>query len=190
MIQWLCDMPRCLRDCLLCSRVPFTSTGGAEPSAEPGPELQFPSGRRGGGARPMPGRRGGSGGRAPHGVLAAAAVAGRGRRCHVVLRQPPQGLHRGLGQLVSAAAPGRRAPQRPPQRGVTGGGARPGLAGGSRPAAVSSGGGRAATRCRRWSAVPPGRGGLWVTLVPCGRAPPAVPGGSSCPDSLGAEVLP
>lgn len=36
-------------------------------------------------------------------------LAGRGWRCHGALRGAPQGLHRGLGELVSGAAAAERA---------------------------------------------------------------------------------
>lgn len=190
MNPWLCDTPQCLRDCRLCSRAPLAlihrGRGGR------GAELQFPSRRRGGGRAgdALTAEAGAGGGRLTE-LLAAAAVARRGRRCHGALRRPPQGLHRGLGQLVSAAAPGMAgtsaaAATRLSRRQCPPGPCcwfPPGAA-----AALLSGGGREATRCHP---VSPDRGGLWVALVPCRRARPAVPGAPSerrcCPDVPGGR---
>lgn len=177
--------------------LPSSSTGALSFPAEPaggGAELQFPSRRRGGGRAgdALTGRR-------ERGTGALGALRrGRcgGARAALPWRSPPP-LSRSAswaratgecgGPWQGGHLCGRRGPAFPgavPARALLSVPAR------RRGRASLRVGGREATVCRRWNTLSPGRGGLWVALVPCGRARPAVPGGSSCPGSLGAEVLP
>lgn len=187
-------MAQCLRDCLFCSRAPRCSFA-LHGSGGRGLELQFPARRRGGGrSGRCPDGGGGSGGRRPLGALRRGRSGGA--RAALPWRSPPPPSRsaswaRATGECggpwQGGHLGGRRGPAFPeavPARALLSVPAR------HRGRAPLRGGGREATRCWRWNTVSPGCGGLWVALVPCGRARPAVPGARPAPGSLGAEVLP